>query len=398
MLRLFFIFLISGTAFADYTKIIKDTNEVIVVEVQQSYLFGDGDTKIDARNFSIQEAKVKASEVAGSFIKSNRVIVNDQLKTDTIQTISTALLSSKVKSEELILNTNQQLVFSVVLVSELDKLSFYTKLDQVKFDHSKVKHLELLKAKNNTLQNRIDELNRKINDPSVGSDVLSQNYLPKIRLIEERGRLFSDLVENQVIIKRVFNRGELSAIARSNISGLALVKKDIHDNFFRYIINNAHISLSDPYFKKNKDGTYDAEVEVLWDINERPVLELINKYFWSNHEIPIKQIDIGQKKSIIEISKFYNEKKRKNKYSFDAYEFISSKSLSILVSMGNHSVELGISGIEKSFMDCNSKCYRIQTSPKNGNIEFGSNPVVIKNIPSRYVDKLTSVQASVVVK
>ena len=79
--------------FANETKTLSSNDKEVVIQVKSDYVMGDGDTRIDAKNIALQQAKNLASEYAGTYVKSELVIENDAMKKEQISTITTALMS-----------------------------------------------------------------------------------------------------------------------------------------------------------------------------------------------------------------------------------------------------------------------------------------------------------------
>ena len=70
------------------------------IYASHKYIMGDNDSKNDTRKMCFIEAKRKALEMAGTYIKSNTEIKNLQLTKDEITIFSSALLKVETVKEE----------------------------------------------------------------------------------------------------------------------------------------------------------------------------------------------------------------------------------------------------------------------------------------------------------
>ena len=74
--------------------------KVKTIHASHKYIMGDNDSKNDARKMCFIEAKRKALEMAGTYIKSSTEIKNLQLTKDEITIYSSALLKVETVKEE----------------------------------------------------------------------------------------------------------------------------------------------------------------------------------------------------------------------------------------------------------------------------------------------------------
>ena len=113
---------------ANSIEIISDTEKKLVLNVSSSYVMGDGDTRVDAKNIALQLAKKSAAEKAGSYVQAERIIQDDEIKKDSISMISTAMMNVEVKSERFSITDSQRTKIELTIQASLDKGSVMAKL------------------------------------------------------------------------------------------------------------------------------------------------------------------------------------------------------------------------------------------------------------------------------
>lgn len=400
-MRLFVFFislLIVPVAFADYSKVIHDNNKQFTVEIEQSYILGDGDTKIDARNIALQHAKVKAAEMAGSYVKSERVIKDDEIKSETIKTISTALMQVGIKDERFSVIDSDKMQISLVVSATLDKRSILNKLGLLKKDRQKRKQMEQIEKENSRLQKELNSLNQKLAKLKQSQKSSGIQVKPRQELVKRRDEVFAEIEKNQNSISAIFKKGTLFAMAKQGSKDLEIAKDDIRTNVWNYIVNNAHVSMGDPEFRDNGNGTYNIEVNVDWNIDNKPMLVTLNRYFWGYRNKPIRLKSSKDADNVIEVGRFTNEKdKKKVPYADKLYDYYTSKSVVLRLSAGTYNGTIQFAGIDREFFGCNGNCYKVQTKPGN-KVQFNQNPVVIENVPVKLLESLTAINAKVILQ
>ena len=387
-----------SSVYADGVQIIQNDEKTLKIKVQQSYISGDGDTRIDARNIALQQAKLKAAEKAGTYVQAQRKILNNEITNESIKTISTALISSEIINEKFSLTQDGRTKITIIVDSTLDKKSFLGKLGLLKDDNQKKKQLEQLQKENADLKKELQDLSSKlakVETQKKSSEILKK---PRQELINRRDVVLTELQKNESNIRKIFQRGTLFALAKKSSSDYEKAKKDIEINVRQYIQKNTQITLNEPKFKDLGNGKYDIEIYVHWYIDPSPILSILNKYFWDWNKRPVKVGKDRERDNIIEVSTFYNEKEEKKlAYSDRLYGFYTSKKIFIQLMAGKYSGSIRIADIDKKFFGCKDRCYKIQIK-SGGKVQFDQNPVVIRSVPEKALQDLTSIDAKVIVK
>ncbi len=406
---LLFTALLSTAAFASI-DVLLDNDKTLILNVGSEYVLGDSDTRIDARNIALQNAKLLASESAGSYIQSHTTIINDDISKSSVIVASSAVMKTHIKSEDFKFTYDNRTKIVLVAQVNIDKKSLFGKLDDITNDDSKREQVLALQDKNARLVKKLDQLNQQINtlaiNPTAPQKVLNK---PDQNLLNQRNEILTTLVSNENTIRKTFEKGTLFTMAVLSNRKLekaenALLNKyqqaqdDLDENFLQYIKNNANIQLSDPTFKDNEDGTFDLEVSVEWYIDNFRVLPVLNKYFWGDDKQPItyseKLASESSTKKIpyIKIQRSSNNVyDQKANFSNQLYRYLSKRSVYLHINAGGYTGAMKIAG-----MDAKGDGYQFNTLLAMGaNSLFGQNPVVIKNVSKMALQQLTSISANV---
>lgn len=140
---------------------------------------------------------------------------------------------------------------------------------------------------------------------------------------------------------------------------LAELYREIDRGVFGYISKNAKTWLDQQTLIKNSDGSYDVQVMLHWDIPSEPILEMLNKYFWtaSKQDLTAEFVSVfsqdKRKYTAIEVFEKENSKSsQKTSLSQKMYEFLVKKKAYIKVSIGRHSERVAIAEQRKCVKNC----------------------------------------------
>lgn len=406
----FSIVFLCSTVHADTIDVLQDTKNMLILRVQTSYIFGDGDTRVDAKNIALQSAKKLAAEKAGSYVQAERVIQDDEIKKDSIIMVSTALMAVEIKSEKLSITKEQQTKIVIVIEARLDKNSILAKLGILKENIGKKKQVFALQKENTSLRKELLTLNSKLR--KLKTNIKSSRHMNKrTDLIERRDVVLSKLETNESSVRKVFERGTLFSMAKKSSVASDKAKRDIEFGIWGFIKNNTKINLGEPEFQDNNDGTYNIRVSVKWNMNGQSIVNTLNKYFrgYSGKSLSLRDVDfsdhMGKSVPGVKIKKYHNQKADQLlPYTFELYKFLLKKQANIVVYAGNYSSKITIATSRNCSVSCGStqgdSQYQIhfnnQGKPKS--IIFGysqQNPLVIENVPEAVLQSLINIDAKV---
>jgi hypothetical protein len=169
--------------------------------------------------------------------------------------------------------------------------------------------------------------------------------------------------------------------------------RGIDNGVFKYIAKNTKIWLDNQKLIEQEDGTYDIQVMLHWDIPEKPVLNVLNKYFVNEAGdiLTVNSVDFGNDRNSFSYGVIIpGSLNQKNSVSSKLYQHLTSQQAIIKVSVGKRSTPVTIATGRQCLVTCKGlgdDQFQIQFSNRNDphNIIFGfgrgeQNPVIIKGV------------------
>lgn len=135
--------------------------EIKTIYATHKYQMGDNDSKNDARRMCFLEAKRKALEKAGTYIRSHTEIKNLQLTKDEISIYSAALLKVETISEKWKLEGSNMTVILTVK-ADVDSKTVDEQLSKLTKDTSAQKKIKDQQRRLNKLEREVTELQKQL--------------------------------------------------------------------------------------------------------------------------------------------------------------------------------------------------------------------------------------------
>lgn len=402
LLFIMLLFCVNNSVFANKVVVIKDTNDKLVLRVTTAYVLGDGDTRVDAKNIALQQAKKLSAEKSGSYIQAEKVIEDDAIKKDSITMISTALMQLDIEKENLSITSEQRTKLELIVTTTLDKASTMAKLGVLKSSKDKKEQITDLQKKNANLSIELAKLNKKLK--TLKTTLAKNKAQPKrTDLIERRDAVLEKLVRNESSVRKIFKKGTLFSMAQKSSADYDAGLRDIEYGIWAYLVANTKITLGDPEFQDNKNRTYDIRVPVTWEVDPKPIQDVINKYFRSYKGKMIKR---SKRDSLIEISQAYNSKDAQHlAFTHKLYKHLLKKQVIIQISAGKYKSQITMATSRECFVSCKGEGddkYQIQLNNKSDAQDLffykEENPVLIKNVPVSVLESLTDIKATIILR
>lgn len=385
-------------------KQIGDNNTHLTLRVTQTYTLGDNDTFIDAKNISLAQAQRQAADFAGTYVEQSLVVDGDKITQQQIRVL-TAGFTEIIKSEEKRhIDDNGGIELVTQATIRVSKESIKDGLAKLKTDPDRLATIAALETDNARLRADLDKLSKQINTGIKSSD---SEFAVKHRpdLVGKRDDVLQQLESNRNSVKQVFAKGSLLQIAQSNTSDYDLARQRLDDEFFDHYRYSTNIRLGDPEFTENASGnSYNLRVLVRWHLDSAPIEAFFKDYF--EYRRPLKGVGRSSQIPMLEIHRYSNNaNKQKKAFTSKLFDDMSKQEILIKITAGDYSAFLPIVGLTdgRSFPGrdfAKGNAYRVQysSSAKQQVYWNVSNPVEIKNIPASKLNKITSIDAEVIVR
>ena len=376
-------------------SIVKELPNELVVEASAKYVLGDNDSRIDARNIALNEAKRAASEIAGTQVKSELVVENDQILKDQINIVTASFMTVEITHEIMNITPDRRSEIEITIRAKLDKTAIQAKMNTYRGDVNRKKELGVLQTENARLQKELETLNSQLSSIR-NNDIGTVTQKPRSELVARRDVIISSLEENQGQVRRVFEKGTLLSLAKHSDSNFEEAVRTINEGVYGYIKSNTKIALGDPEFRDNHDGTFDVYVAVTWSVDKKPPLKVLNQYFnidstWQSDE----------RHDVFFNSFENNEGKQKNSLGSKLFSKALNKRLVIQVNIGNKKTKI-TTGRKYTDYDNYSR-FEINFSGTGHNDKFEElaaeqNPVVIRKVPASVLQNSSAINAELIVE
>lgn len=363
-------------------RVIDDNKNYLTLQTTTQYVLSDNDSLIDARAIALQQSKRKLAEKAGSYIHAEKVVENNKIKSDTISTISTALMSVEISNESIQVVPGNKTQLTLTTTAKIDKQSLYKKLGSLKASKEKQLKISSLEKNNKALIKKLNDLNAKLRS---GTYSLGKNQ-EKVNLINQRNDVMFRINKNESSIRKTFEPGTLLLIANKHNDAFQSDKKDIKSNVFEYIQNNTYIRLGDPEVVDNSNGTYNILYPIYWEINREPIREELLKHFYIEN------------KGNINVIRNSNLNTKDMPFREKLFDFYNNKYIYIEISTGKYTDKRMIMGStyvmfnEYTLHDNNSQFLRSSNRPSRENDD-----ILIKNVSKTDLSSMETINAKVII-
>ena len=349
----------------------------VEVKASADYVLGDNDSKADAKKIALEYAKRNAVEKVATFIQASTTSKDGILVKNEISTYSASILQTKILSEIFKVQKDSSILYRVDISAKVDKDTLFRRINEAKKDKDKQRAIEELQKQNKKLLTKLTLLNNELK--------LKDRKTSRITLIEERDLIFTQIEENNNQIDKIFARGSLLTLARKRGNDFLEAKKDIRRNIREYIKRNTNIKVGDPDIRNRGDGSVDVLVKIIWDMDKRKILDVLNKYFdASGHD---EKIWIKEDNN--------EESKQKRPFTHDLYRYLLTKQILIRVSAGGYSQTITIGKELRGAFDNDYRLHTTNASSPRNLFYREENPVRIKNIPLKKLENVSKINVRI---
>lgn len=378
---LFVAAMFSSVSAQAQVSVISDNQEAITLAVTERYVLGDNDTLSSAKAIALEQAKRSASDYAGTYVESKLVVDGNNITKQQVRVLSAGFLEVLETKNSRSVDSNGSVVLDTNATIRLSKQSIKDGLAKLKSDPERKAKIERLEQENARLNAQLYELTNKIN---IGS---------RDELIEARNDVLSKLDSNREATKKVFEVGTLFQLASLGAQEGELAKETIQRDLFDYFKHQTKLTLGNPEFRKNTNGTFDVLVPVDWELDKEPLMKALEPLFRLNTSTNHRPW------YSVSIYKYENEgNKAKRPFSEDLQEYIREHVIAIEVKAGDKAGYLPI-GALGGFFGRENFVMHYKSEPNGNRLinEKYRNPIVIKGVSEKTLKSITAIESRVVV-
>jgi len=232
--------------------------DVVTSQFTAEYIFGEKDSRFDARNNAIAKIKAKALAASGSYVTTEKVLSGDKY-TKKVSMISESVIKL-TDIKEKYSSYGESLVLKMTATAHIDTSILDKRIKMLSDHKAKDQAIERLLKSNDDLYAQLDKLNKKLK-----LKYLSQTELAKLGL--EQTRIKNYLFNNKSSVSAVFSKQILvQKEAESRTRYQQLVDKANKEFFEPLTTVIPEVVLQGAV--KRLDGDYNVLVSVAWDLNQ----------------------------------------------------------------------------------------------------------------------------------
>lgn len=262
---------------------ISQNGSIVTIIADGQYYMGDSDNKIDSRNLALTQAKINASEIAGTYIESSLKISTMQendhtkrLSSQEIHSFTAAILQSEIISEKIEFSSNQTMVYKVTIKAKIDISILHTRIKELSNDKEKKAELMKLENDNKMLMIALEKLNDQLKNLE-----LSKNMTPSdVKTIrDQREYIVNKIIKNGDSAGFIVNGGALL----NEFEAKKQYAKDILERFELAVFSNRSqfykVSLVKQKIIEETDNSYIVEVSGKCEYDKEKLKNSIMSYF-----------------------------------------------------------------------------------------------------------------------
>ncbi len=282
MSKIFFILVLMVSSLFSADQIVSREGDIVTVIASGEYIMGDSDNRKEARMMALTQAKINASEVAGTYIESNFESVTKQINGDTVDKVtkqelrsfSAAILQSEITNDTMEMLANKTTVYKVAIKARIDLGTLRERVKQLGEDKAKKDRLMGLEKENKDLSSALEKLSGQMRTLENAKSVKPEEI--KV-LRDERERLFTKIEKNEGATKVIFEKGSIQSEYEQKIAEVNEAIDFIDNNFIKKMSQHAIIHIDKPEItseqreyrtntvdlRKQNDGDY---IRVHWSV------------------------------------------------------------------------------------------------------------------------------------
>lgn len=241
--------LLSSLLSAD--QIVSRDGDMVTVIASGEYIMGDSDNRKESRTMALTQAKINASEVAGTYIESNFESITQRIDGNTVDKVtkqelrsfSAAILQSEITNDTMEMLANKTTVYKVSIKARIDLATLRERVKQLGEDKAKKDRLIGLEKENQDLSSALKKLSSQMRTLENSKSVKPEEIKA---LRDERDRLFTKIEKNEGATKLVFEKGSVSNEYQQKLAMATEIAQVVNDLFDNHLSEYVTVNIEKP--------------------------------------------------------------------------------------------------------------------------------------------------------
>jgi len=244
--------------------------EIWEENISVSYIFGDGDSRLNAEEIAADRLKFKASTQAGTYVETKANLKNG-VYTENIHTLSSAMIKISGIQKKYRLNKSGLQILHLSAKVTIDEKELLDRVAILKKDKETLSIITKLTENNKLLRRKIQNLQVKLNTKEI-------DFNDSIRLSKKQIQFIRGLTDNESAVRQVFEKGTLLAMAEKSNREIIDIKYELQSEIYERILNIPIYAEIEEVI--SKENFVQVLVRVGWrELNLKSMFSSLSKYF-----------------------------------------------------------------------------------------------------------------------
>lgn len=278
--KIFFLIGILFSTLLSADQIVSREGDIVTVIASGEYIMGDSDNRKESRMMALTQAKINASEVAGTYIESNFESVTKQTNGETVDKVtkqelrsfSAAILQSEITNDTMEMLANKTTVYKVSIKARIDLATLRERVKQLGEDKAKKDRLMGLEKENKDLSSALEKLSGQMRTLENAKSVKPEEIKA---LREERDRLFTKLEKNEGATKLVFEKGSVLNEYQQKVARATEIAQVVNDTLINHLSECIDVKIKKPKIVSQRGDRFVLEVEYSWNFNHEKMRKIL---------------------------------------------------------------------------------------------------------------------------
>jgi hypothetical protein len=252
------------TSLLSADQIVSRDGDIVTVIASGEYIMGDSDNRKESRTMALTQAKINASEVAGTYIESNFESITQQIDANTVakvtkqelKSFSAGILQNEIMQDTMEMLADKSTIYKVTIKAKIDLAILRERVKQLGDDKAKKDRLLSLERENQKLSSTLEKLSEQMRTLENAKSVKPEEIKA---LHDERESLFTKIEKNEGATKLVFEKGAILNEYQQKVATATEIANVVNNLFDKHLSAYATVNIGKPKIISQDGNMYKLE-------------------------------------------------------------------------------------------------------------------------------------------
>lgn len=270
------------TSLLSADQIVSRDGDIVTVIASGEYIMGDSDNRKESRTMALTQAKINASEVAGTYIESNFESITQQIDGNTVDKVtkqelksfSAGILQNEITQDTMEMLADKSTIYKVAIKAKIDLAILRERVKQIGEDKAKKDRLLSLERENQKLSSTLEKLSIQIRTLENTKSIQPE----KLRVLrDERESLFTKIEKNEGATKLVFEKGIVLNEYQQKIATATEIANVVNNLFDKHLSEYVTVNIGKPRIISQDGNMYTLEFECSGNLNVEKIADKLRE-------------------------------------------------------------------------------------------------------------------------